>query len=771
MLNANRNLIWIVISIVLLGFLPVEAAAESELRGTGDISAAAAEAPGDPQYCDRSARHPSTGQPIQVPTSWRRLHALSLLGQCYQVKGDLQAAARYFRQGLREDAVLTSQWRIKLLRVLVAQHDAEEAPALIGEIFREEMPGARDEVRALLLAALGNTATDSDPALHASIAAYLDAVQPKRDDYDLAAALLKAATRSTVANPQAGTGRDHLIKLLWTIPRDRETAASSAQAAAARDFKAKAALSPEHLARRIENLHRSRLYEFIRDEARPSVLSAVLSADQPAVLSAVLSAMSPKLAKTVGRRYFNALQRKRAYRQALDELAQPEVRRLFAMDEADALVLEVDFQMKARRYKAALKTMARLEEVAPRSVVLPGFYLEWARRARRGGRWKEMRRWCLQIIEDFPRARSGGEAYWMLLWHHYKRGEDGEAARWASAALARGARDADAPRFLYWLSRIQARQGDDEAAKGNRQILRKYHLLSYYGLLADGESLDRSAMRVSNGESRPASGDNDPPELSAVWREAELSNGLLLMAFGEANLGAAALRAGMGKPFPQRALRELADILHYMGQFHLLQRLSVSYFLGSVSDGGDPDDSLMRYVFPLAYPRLVWRASGDQGMDPFFVTAVMREESRFRADADSIAGAKGLMQLMPATAKMIAGWNNKRFAQDALMNPETNVAYGVQYLRWLSRKFKGNPVHVAAAYNAGPGAASVWIKRKRALDDEEFIEEIPFQETQNYVKKVLRSTMIYHRLYGKDAAAGGSSSKTSTSWPTAFTRS
>ena len=759
MLNAIRNLVWIVLAIVPLGILPVAPATDSALRETGEKSTAVAEAPGDPQKCDRYAGKELTGKPIQVPTSWRRLRALSLLGHCYQVKGDLRAAARYFRQGVREDAVLTSAWRIKLLRVLVAQHDAQEAPDLIGDIFSEEIPGARDEVRTLLLAALGKSATGSDPALNASIAAYLDTVQPERDDYDLAAALLNAVTRSTVANLQVGTGRDPLIILLWTIPRNRETAASSAQAVAGADFDAKAAISPEHLARRIDNLHRSRLYEFIREEARPSVLPALLSA------------MSPELAKTVGRRYFNALDRDRAYRQALDELAQPEVRRLFGMNEADALALEVDFQMKARRYTAALKTMARLEEVAPRSAALPGFFLEWARRARRGGRWNDMRRWCLQIIEGFPMARSGGEAYWMLLWHHYKRGEDGEAARWASAALAHGARDADAPRFLYWLSRIQARQGNDEAAQGNRQTLRKYHLLSYYGLLADGESLDRSAMRASNGESRPASGEDAPPKLSAVWRETELGHGLILMAFGEPNLGAAVLRAGMGKPFPEGAMRELADTLRYMGRFHLLQRLSVSYFLGSVSDGGDPDDSLMRYVFPLAYARLVWRASGDQGMDPFFVTAVMREESRFRADADSIAGAKGLMQLMPATAKMIAGWNNKRFTQDALLNPETNVAYGVQYLRWLSRKFKGNPVHVAAGYNAGPGAVSIWIKRKRALDDEEFIEEIPFQETQNYVKKVLRSTMIYRRLYEKDAAADGSSTKTSISLPTGFTRS
>ena len=141
-------------------------------------------------------------------------------------------------------------------------------------------------------------------------------------------------------------------------------------------------------------------------------------------------------------------------------------------------------------------------------------------------------------------------------------------------------------------------------------------------------------------------------------------------------------------------------------------------------------------------------AGGD--VDPRFVWSIMRNESTFRPEVVSPAGAVGLLQLMPATANNLAhGIGRERLDRRDLFRPAENIALGVAYMKKLSALFPKNPAAWAASYNAGEDSVERWIKNGKLTDIEEWIEEIPYDETNLYVKKVMLSFWKYQRLYGR----------------------
>lgn len=153
---------------------------------------------------------------------------------------------------------------------------------------------------------------------------------------------------------------------------------------------------------------------------------------------------------------------------------------------------------------------------------------------------------------------------------------------------------------------------------------------------------------------------------------------------------------------------------------------------------------LHELFYPLAYWNEILEASVVNNIDPYLIISVMREESRFDEEARSIAGAMGLMQLMPQTASRLNQEMNLTKNSLNLYNPKLNIMLGAYYLKNLLREFKSLPAAIAA-YNAGENAVREWLKSGNYLSADEFIEDIPFDETRNYVKKVLVSYLQYHR--------------------------
>jgi soluble lytic murein transglycosylase len=164
-------------------------------------------------------------------------------------------------------------------------------------------------------------------------------------------------------------------------------------------------------------------------------------------------------------------------------------------------------------------------------------------------------------------------------------------------------------------------------------------------------------------------------------------------------------------------------------------------------------------IFPLAYWDSIKRYSAQRDLDPYVVAALIAQESTFDPQIRSVANAWGLMQIVPTTGRRLArAVGVRRFSIATLTNPDINIRMGTLYFSDLVRQF-GGTYYALASYNAGENRVIKWKSERQGLDEDEFIDDIPFPETQNYVKRILGTAEDYRRLYGN----GGSTSPAAVS--------
>ena len=197
------------------------------------------------------------------------------------------------------------------------------------------------------------------------------------------------------------------------------------------------------------------------------------------------------------------------------------------------------------------------------------------------------------------------------------------------------------------------------------------------------------------------------------------------------------------------ARREWYHASQFFSQEEMVAQARMAYDMGwyfpairTISQARYWDDLEVR--FPMAHQEHLLGAARQRDIHPSWAFAITRQESGFMADARSSVGASGLMQLMPATARETA----RRFgiplaSSQQILNPATNIQLGTAYLSQIYNQFNGNRVLASAAYNAGPGRVRQWLKDARHLSFDVWIENIPFDETRQYVQNVLTYAVIY----------------------------
>ena len=157
---------------------------------------------------------------------------------------------------------------------------------------------------------------------------------------------------------------------------------------------------------------------------------------------------------------------------------------------------------------------------------------------------------------------------------------------------------------------------------------------------------------------------------------------------------------------------------------------------------------LLEQLYPVAFKSSLLKHAGSRNVDPRFLLAIARQESRFRTDAKSVAAARGMMQFIPSTANEIAvQLNMTNFQQDDLYNADTAILFGSQYLANLFKQFPDQPQAVAGSYNGGADNLARWIGRSRSTEADRYVPEIGFSQTKDYVYKVLANFWTYQRLY------------------------
>lgn len=324
-----------------------------------------------------------------------------------------------------------------------------------------------------------------------------------------------------------------------------------------------------------------------------------------------------------------------------------------------------------------------------------------------------------------------------------------------SAALAFPRSDYRPP-FLYWAARAHAKLDAAALADARLRLVYTDYANSYYGRLAErqlarlGKPADGGAVRLASRDATPAAAaaPAPPPLPTDATIRLLLANGLYEDALGELRF---AQRAWGNAP---RLDATIAWVYHEKGELRRAISLMRRAYPQHLTAGGEElPTEILQVIYPIAYWDAIRRNAAAQGLDPYVVAALIGQESTFDPGVKSVANAWGLMQIVPATGRRLAkSLGVRKFTTDSLTNADLNIRLGTLYFSRLVQQF-GGTYYALASYNAGESRIVRWKAERPGLDEDEFIDDIPFPETQNYVKRILGTAADYRMLYGPGGAA------------------
>jgi soluble lytic murein transglycosylase len=413
----------------------------------------------------------------------------------------------------------------------------------------------------------------------------------------------------------------------------------------------------------------------------------------------------------------------------------------------------------ARRLRQVPVYRARAQELLeryPRSPWSEEMLLSLARRHQDEDEREAALGYYKRILAEFPAGKHVQEARWHAFWSDFRSGRYAEAGFGLEEASRERPDGEESEKFVYWAGRSYQEAGRfDRAEPLYRQVLLGYQN-TYYGRrafehLSEIQEHKSSLARVEAARNGIDLGDALKVERVALQtRIAQLyTAGLEKEALREAENAVQGRRDDSA--FLSMAAWIHADRRRNLDAFRTIREA----FPFHVSATGDLlPRPIWEIFYPLGYWQPIERYSAERGLDPFLVAALIRQESTFNPSVKSHAGARGLMQILPSTGRLLARQEKLRYNLSDLYDPEINIRYGTRYLKDVLGSFGGRVDYALASYNAGPHRVKRWTGMDLNIPPEVFIEEIPFDETRDYVKLVLRNEMLYRRLYGGAAAAG-----------------
>jgi len=364
-----------------------------------------------------------------------------------------------------------------------------------------------------------------------------------------------------------------------------------------------------------------------------------------------------------------------------------------------------------------------------------------------------------ELYERYPRGTYAERAAWKTGWTSYRNDEAADAARVFERAASDFPRSDYRPAWLYWAGRAHDQVGEKDIAQQRYALAAADYANSYYGRLATKRLEPAATARLASysapvevpaSPGLPANG----PVVRALLAAEMYDDALNELRYAQRVWGdSSAIGATVAWTRQQQARTEGG-----MRRFQLLRGAITSmrraYPQFMAAGGEELPREVLTVIFPIAYWDLIRRHSEANNLDPYFVAALVAQESTFVADVKSAANAYGLMQLLPSTAKMYARKLNLKYSSRLLTDPDSNIRMGTAYLADKVKEF-GDLHLVLASYNAGERAVRRWQNERPGMVTDEFIDDIPYPETQNYVKKILGTTDDYRRLYASVATVDG----------------
>jgi soluble lytic murein transglycosylase len=342
-----------------------------------------------------------------------------------------------------------------------------------------------------------------------------------------------------------------------------------------------------------------------------------------------------------------------------------------------------------------------------------------------------------RLAKKYPRSKQGREAAWRIAWIRYRQGHWKESAD-AFSRLAGRSKHQERTAARYWQARSLERAGSTVSArKIYRQIL-ETEPTEYYAHWAErhlgmqppatpgGDSIEASPLVVIATEIAPG--------------DFHLTRARELQAADLRSLARAELKA----------FERSQEMTRTLARFLVDSYPAVDGYRDAIRLAPKAGAKSREILYPLAFWPMVRQHTRQNGIDPFMVLALMRQESLFDPAARSSADARGAMQLLPRTAEQVAEKLGRPSPVAYLYEPEVNIPLGIAHLAELHSRYGGNWLEILAAYNGGEGAVTKWQQRFGNLDGDEFVESITYRETRDYVKRVFTHYRHYQELYAVD---------------------
>lgn len=376
-----------------------------------------------------------------------------------------------------------------------------------------------------------------------------------------------------------------------------------------------------------------------------------------------------------------------------------------------------------------------------------------------------------QLARDYPQSDYAPESGWRLIWPLVPGGERTSYVAQAQRYLAKYPYARSAPKALFWIAKIIEKSSPAEATRAYQRILEQYPG-SYYAFRAKGRLQVLAEGKPDPGWPTLGNRHDYPPEatdfsqLNILPPVTGFAPGAMgwtlrnqaqeLQAIGAAEDVRLLVSESLGSLPPAvdswatqvagdraKGLRIIRDALDQQTKDAFLANGGKA-----LQPAGTPDE--LKLLYPVYFSQDVGPAGRRNQIDPYLIQSLMREESYFNEFAISGSNARGLMQLLPSTAKDVAGWEGMpHFQTSDLFLPDVNVRLGSRYLAHLHDLFNGNAMPAVGAYNGGPGAMKRWVQASAYFsnDPDMFVELIPYEQSRDYIKKVFASYWNYTRLY------------------------
>jgi soluble lytic murein transglycosylase len=354
-----------------------------------------------------------------------------------------------------------------------------------------------------------------------------------------------------------------------------------------------------------------------------------------------------------------------------------------------------------------------------------------------------------ELAKRFPTSSLAPSAHWRAAWLNYRIGQYSEAARLMDEQIAVYHGGKEIPSALYWRGRLYQNQEhrSDMAAEYYRTVARLYRHYYYASIsqqrlteLGSVTPATIASLDAMKPEPIPTLSDDVPEDDPHVVRAHLLANA------GLNEYIAPEIQAADGSD-EWGALAEAKIYASYGENWRAMRSMkrAIPFYTSAPIDAIPME--YWRILFPQAYWSTIKSESEKNGLDPYMVAALIRQETEFNPGAISNKSAYGLMQLLPSVGRSMAKEEGIRhFTTNDLLDPDTNIRLGTRYLRQTLQKFNSQPEYTFAAYNAGDNRVTDWQSIGNYSGMDEFVESIPFTETREYVQAIIRNEQIYREL-------------------------